>query len=156
MLPKNDHFLRPPLRFASEYEATGGQRIAVGGQLVPPLGGIDPGDIREDVLGVGTSLVSLAQRESPSTTSTAATIRRLDAMLRYAQMREKQNTNPKRQPYNLFSNSCVQFAKGVVETAGVGTPWMVDPRPNSCIGEFRDSFSDLDFDAKTRKLVIGN
>ncbi len=80
---------------------------------------------------------------------------KFDAMLRYAQTREKQNTNPKRQPYDLFSNSCVHFAKGVVEAAGVGTPWMVDPRPNSYIGEFRDGFPDLDFDAKTRKLVIG-
>jgi hypothetical protein len=51
---------------------------------------------------------------------------------------------------------CIEVTdKGVVEAASVGTPGMVDPRPNSYIGEFRDSFPNLDFETKTRKLVIG-
>ena len=76
------------------------------------------------------------------------------AMLQYAQNREKENTNPSRKPYDLLSNSCIHFVKGVVAAAGVSTPWMLDPRPNSYIGEFRDDYSDVDFDPKTRELAI--
>jgi hypothetical protein len=53
-----------------------------------------------------------------------------------------------------MSNSCVHFVKGVVEAAGVATPWMLDPRPNSYIGEFRSDFADVDFDPHTRELTI--
>ncbi len=53
------------------------------------------------------------------------------AMLSYADTRKKQNGNPSRVPYDLTRYSCIHFAKGVVEAAGVQTPWMVDPRPQS-------------------------
>ena len=79
---------------------------------------------------------------------------KFDAMLKYAQGREIQNKNPHRPPYKLFTNNCIHFAKGVVEAAGVDTPWMVDPRPDSYIGEFRDDFPDLDYDPKSRSLQI--
>ncbi len=73
-------------------------------------------------------------------------------MLEYAQKRKAQNANLKRTPYNLTSNSCIHFVKNVTEAAGVETPWMVDPRPNSYIGEFRDEYPDLDYFKD--KLVI--
>ena len=57
-------------------------------------------------------------------------------------------------PHDLFSNSCIHFAKGVTEAARVDTPWMLDPRPNSYIGEFRDDFPDPTDDPKNRSLDI--
>lgn len=74
------------------------------------------------------------------------------AMLDYAVLRKSQNANPRRKPYNLTSNSCIHFVKKVTEAAGVKTPWMVDPRPNSYVGEFRDDFPDLDY--KNNQLKI--
>jgi hypothetical protein len=74
------------------------------------------------------------------------------AMLDYAMQRKAQNANPNRKPYDLSTNSCIHFTKKVTEAAGVDTPWMIDPRPNSYIGEFRDDFPDLDF--KNDHLVI--
>lgn len=74
------------------------------------------------------------------------------AMLDYAIKRKSQNANPKRKPYDLASNSCIHFTKKVTEAAGVETPWMIDPRPNSYIGEFRDDFPDLDY--KSNRLKI--
>ncbi|WP_444944606.1 hypothetical protein ACJJIK_07235 [Microbulbifer sp. ZKSA006] len=67
------------------------------------------------------------------------------AMLEYAEGRKKQNNNPNRKPYELDSYSCIHFAKETVEKAGVDTPIMIDPRPNSYIGELRDDFLDLDY-----------
>ena len=67
------------------------------------------------------------------------------AMLEHAELRKSQNAFPNRKPYDLLSNSCIHFVKEVTERAGVSTPWMADPRPNSYMGEFRDDFQDLDF-----------
>lgn len=64
------------------------------------------------------------------------------------------NNNSKRKPYDLTTNSCIHFVKKLVDMAGKKTPWMIDPRPNSYIGEFRDDFNDLDFYPKQKKLVI--
>jgi hypothetical protein len=52
------------------------------------------------------------------------------------------------------TNSCVHFVKEVVATAGIDTPWMLDPRPTSYIGEFRDDHPDLDYNPRTRELTI--
>ncbi|WP_341217869.1 hypothetical protein [Neptunomonas phycophila] len=75
-----------------------------------------------------------------------------EAMLEYAERRKSQNANPKRRPYNITSNSCIHFAKGVVEAAKIASPWMIDPRPNSYIGEFQEDYPDLTFDSN--RLVI--
>lgn len=75
-------------------------------------------------------------------------------MLEYAQLRESQNRNPRRQRYDLLTYSCVHFTKEVVAAAGIETPWMLDPRPNSYIGEFRDDYPDLDYYPRTRELKI--
>ena len=77
-----------------------------------------------------------------------------DAMLAYAEKRKLQNTRRTREPYSLFSNSCVHFAKQITEVAGVDTPWMVDPRPTSYAGEFRADFPDLDYRPRPDSLVI--
>jgi hypothetical protein len=75
-------------------------------------------------------------------------------MLAYAELRESQNVSPKRTPYGLLTNSCVHFAKNVVAAAGIETPWMIDPRPNSYIGEFRDDYPDVDYSPRTEQLKI--
>jgi len=75
-----------------------------------------------------------------------------DAMLKHAELRKFQNSNPKRRPYNLLANSCIHFVKEITQRAGVANPWMLDPRPNSYIGEFRNGFPDLDY--KNDTLVI--
>lgn len=79
---------------------------------------------------------------------------RFGAMLAYAEGRKVANSNRKRPPYSILSNSCIHFVKAVAQAAGVHTPWMLDPRPNSYIGEFRSDFPDLDFDPKTAHLSI--
>jgi lipopolysaccharide export LptBFGC system permease protein LptF len=73
-------------------------------------------------------------------------------MLDYAELRKKQNNNPQRKSYDLNDNNCIHFAKEVTEKAGINTPWMIDPRPNSYIGEFRDEFLDLDFSNNILKI----
>lgn len=75
-----------------------------------------------------------------------------DAMLGHAELRKSQNTFPNRKPYNLMTNSCIHFVKEITVRAGIATPWMVDPRPNSYMGEFRDDFPDLDY--KNDVLII--
>lgn len=75
-------------------------------------------------------------------------------MLDYSLMRKSQNANPKRRPYDLTSNSCIHFVKNVTEIAGIKTPWIVDPRPNSYMGEFRDDYKDLDYSPKNKTIKI--
>jgi len=76
------------------------------------------------------------------------------SMLAYAQKRHLDNKNLKRKPYDLFSNSCNHFMKGVLEAAGVDVPYMLDPRPNSYIDEIRDDFKDLDYIKTSHILKI--
>ena len=73
-------------------------------------------------------------------------------MLKHAELKKSNNANPNRRPYDLLTNSCIHFVKEITEKAGVSTPWIVDPRPNSYIGEFRNDFPDLDY--KSNLLVI--
>ncbi len=75
-----------------------------------------------------------------------------ESMLKHAELRKSQNSFQKRKPYDILTNSCIHFVKEITEKAEVLTPWMIDPRPNSYIGEFRDDFPDLDF--KGNLLVI--
>jgi hypothetical protein len=75
-------------------------------------------------------------------------------MEKYARSRLSDNKNPKRVPYNLTSNSCITFAKEVAEAGGVATPWMLDPRPNSYIGEFQADFPDVQYNPKDGKVIV--
>jgi len=77
-----------------------------------------------------------------------------DKMLTHVENRRKLNGDKNRKSYSLFSNNCMTFAKETVEAAGVKTPWMLDPRPNSYINELRSQFPDLDYDPKNNKLEI--
>ena len=81
---------------------------------------------------------------------------KFQVMQSYAIKRFNENTNPKRQPYDLFSNSCNHFMKGVLEAAGVDVPYMIDPRPNSYIAEIRDDFPKLRYSKVENKLTIEN
>lgn len=78
------------------------------------------------------------------------------AMLDYAQKRMLENRNPQRRSYDLTSNSCIHFMKGVLVAAGVNLPWMLDPRPNSYIEEIREDFSKLDYSKVENRLVVEN
>ncbi|MGF1727867.1 hypothetical protein [Photobacterium nomapromontoriensis] len=77
-----------------------------------------------------------------------------DRLNRQVISQKSMNNNPKRKEYNLTSNSCIHFVKRLVSLAGKDTPWMMDPRPNSYIGEFRDDYRDLDFNPKTKELNV--
>ena len=79
---------------------------------------------------------------------------KFSTLLNYAETRKRQNANSKREPYNIITNSCIHFVKKITKLAGVDTPWMIDPRPNSYIGKFRDDFPDLDYDYTRKKLII--
>jgi len=76
------------------------------------------------------------------------------SMLAYAKRRELDNKNLKRKPYDLFSNSCNHFMKGVLEAAGIDVPYMLDPRPNSYIEEIQDDFKDLNYIKSSHTLKI--
>jgi len=76
------------------------------------------------------------------------------AMIAYAKKRQMDNKNLKRKPYDLFSNSCNHFMKGVLDAAAIDTPYMLDPRPNSYIEEIRSDFKDLDYIKSSHTLTI--
>ena len=75
-----------------------------------------------------------------------------ETMLAHAEFRKSQNADASRKSYDLITNSCIHFVREITDKAGVPTPWMIDPRPNSYIGEFRDDFPDLDY--RNGSLVI--
>lgn len=70
--------------------------------------------------------------------------------------RMQENSNPNRKKYDLISNSCNHFMKGVLDAAGVDTPYMFDPRPNSYIAEIRLDYPKLDYSRAEHKLVVEN
>jgi hypothetical protein len=78
------------------------------------------------------------------------------AMLDYALKRMAENANPNRKKYDLFLNSCNHFMKGVLDSASVMAPVMIDPRPNSYIHEIRLSFPRLDYSRATNSLQVQN
>jgi hypothetical protein len=75
-------------------------------------------------------------------------------MLDYCERRMKENTDAKRESYDLLFNSCNHFMKGVIEAGGARTPVMVDKRPVSYIHEIRDLHPDLDYDPRGDTLAI--
>lgn len=77
-----------------------------------------------------------------------------DNMLNAAQARVKENRDANRDEYSLLGNSCVHFMKEIIEAAGVDTPYMIDPRPNSYIEELRSDFPKLDYYPALDRLQI--
>ncbi len=41
-----------------------------------------------------------------------------------------------------------------MESAGIDTPWMIGPRPNSYIKEIQDDYSVLEYRPTNDKLII--
>lgn len=76
-------------------------------------------------------------------------------MVSYAKRREKENTNPKRTPYDLLSNSCLHFAVNTVAAAGPPLPPVADPRPLGHIDLIRSSYPALDFKPPSTLVVEG-
>ncbi len=77
-----------------------------------------------------------------------------DAMLKYATTRMAMNNNPNRERYDITSYSCIHFMKGVMESTGIDTPWMIDPRPSSYIKEIQDDYPKLEYRPSSNKLTI--
>ncbi len=77
-----------------------------------------------------------------------------DAMLKYVTTRMAMNNNPNRERYDITSYSCVHFMKGVMESAGIDTPKMIDPRPNSYIKEIQNDYPRLEYHPSRNKLTI--
>ncbi|MFL1406201.1 hypothetical protein ACJO2E_12740 [Marinobacter sp. M1N3S26] len=78
-----------------------------------------------------------------------------DAVLEFAQGRMALNSAADREPYNLVSYSCVHFMEGALKSAGLDTPWMLDPRPVSYILEIQDDYPPLEYSPKTNRFTIG-
>jgi hypothetical protein len=77
-----------------------------------------------------------------------------EKMLVYAQSRLRDNTNAKREPYSLTSNSCLHFMKGTAEAGGADMPWVIAPWPDAYIERVRSSFPPLDYQPKAHLLQV--
>jgi hypothetical protein len=77
-----------------------------------------------------------------------------DKMLAYVLDRFKDNTNPKRTPYSLTTNSCLHFMKETAAAGGADMPWVIDPRPKGYIERVRSSLPLLDYRPKPESLQI--
>jgi hypothetical protein len=71
----------------------------------------------------------------------------------YAVARMRANFNPKREPYSLVGNSCLDFMKGVAEAGGAQMPLTVAPHPAGYVVLLQMLQPDLAWDART-SLVI--
>ena len=65
------------------------------------------------------------------------------------------NTDPAREEYSLLTNNCMHFVKQTLEAAGVNTPIMIDPRPNSYIDELSGLYTPVSYDPQTGQTRIG-
>jgi hypothetical protein len=74
-------------------------------------------------------------------------------MLTFAVNRMKTNTDPRRAPYELLSNSCLHFMKEVAEAGGVRMPPVFAPQPIGYILEVRLLEKELDFEPGGRFSV---
>jgi len=74
-----------------------------------------------------------------------------DAMKNYAQGLLNQSEDPNREPYSITGNNCGTFGCDVLnQDANVAkeSPWILDPRPNSIIDEYRGTFDKVDYNSK--------
>ncbi|TDO28693.1 hypothetical protein [Sediminibacterium goheungense] len=66
----------------------------------------------------------------------------------------KENDNPTRKEYDLYSNNCGTFATEVAsqdDQVASRAPQLIDPRPNSMIEEYQKTFSSIRFDPKNER-----
>jgi RHS repeat-associated protein len=64
---------------------------------------------------------------------------------------KSQNESAAKQPYSLTGNNCGTFVNDVLGAGGVNTPWLVDPRPRSMIGEWQTSGARVSYDPSEKK-----
>ncbi len=78
-------------------------------------------------------------------------------MNNYAQEKMNDNNNPKRQEYSLSSNNCGTFAADVTnqdKKIEMEAPTIIDPRPNSIIGEYQQTFPVVSYDPIKNKTTM--
>lgn len=117
---------------------------------------LDPNkDINEDSLKIALKYISTkAGKKGRISAAFIKVENKYELMLKYAQTRMALNRVPGREKYSVTSYSCVHFMKGVMDAAGIDTPWMLDPRPVSYIEEVQDDYPSLEYDPKGNKLKI--
>jgi hypothetical protein len=73
-------------------------------------------------------------------------------MNKHALDQKLQNESTNKEAYSLTDNNCGTFVNDTLKSGGVDTPWVVDPRPNSMSGEWRDKADQkVDYDPKKEK-----
>ena len=65
--------------------------------------------------------------------------KRTAQMNRYAQGREAENSNPRRQPYDLRTNNCATFVDKTIEAGGVKLPPNLSAKPNGQINTLQST-----------------
>lgn len=72
----------------------------------------------------------------------------------YAQSKKAEKNNLDRKEYSIMSNNCGTFVEDVVKQdpdVMKKAPTIIDPRPNSMVKEYQDSFKPINYDPKTKK-----
>jgi hypothetical protein len=125
-------------------------------KLTIPNVRIDKSTGKIDMRSLAEVLTAISQQSGQSTRIAGAFIEQdgYQKVLDYVEGRRKANSDPRRKEYGLFSNNCATFMQQSLDRAGVNTPWMLDPRPNSYIDELRADYPTLDYDPKTKALKI--
>lgn len=80
---------------------------------------------------------------------------KFDAVLQFVTKRMALNKVPDRKEYDILSYSCVHFMRDAMRAAGLETPWMLDPRPNSYIREIQSNFTALEYSPLTNTYSLG-
>jgi hypothetical protein len=78
-----------------------------------------------------------------------------ERMLKYATALMAKNSDPKRTPYALLTNSCLHFVRDTAKAGGAGMPMVVDPRPSGYLSSVRAFFPDLDFTPPATLAIQG-
>ena len=66
----------------------------------------------------------------------------------------RENTDKKREPYDLTDHSCLHFMKDTVETGGATLPMILAPNPAGYILQVQFQEHDLEFDLKTITVIV--
>jgi len=75
----------------------------------------------------------------------------------YAKGKMTENSNPNREEYSLTSNNCGTFAADVTnqdKDVKKEAPTIIDPRPNSIIGEYQQKYPDVKYDPKKDETTV--
>jgi hypothetical protein len=76
-------------------------------------------------------------------------------MLRAAQTRERANSNPRRTPYDLLTNSCLHFMRDIAVAGGASMPAVVVPTPVSYMSRVHGEHPDLGFSRPVALTIEG-